>query len=239
MFLSRHIVSHRVAKIVIEYCDAFFRDIFVPSPQEPPSCRPNDMKILIDNGHGIQSKGKRSPDGKLLEYAYTRELARQIVKILQYRGYDSELLVPEDDDIPLSERVRRTNAHCQALGKSNVILISLHLNAAGDGTKWMNATGWSCYTCKGQTESDRLADYLYKAAEQILKNQVIRTDYARDGDPDWEENFYILRHSLCPAVLTENFFMDNRDDLEYIQSRAGKQAVVDTHVEGVLDYLNC
>ena len=25
------------------------------------------MKILIDNGHGIQTKGKRSPDGQLLE----------------------------------------------------------------------------------------------------------------------------------------------------------------------------
>ena len=196
------------------------------------------MKILIDNGHGIQTKGKRSPDGKFLEYAYTRDLARQVVKILKSRGYDSELLVPEDDDISLSERVRRTNVHCQALGKSNVILISIHVNAAGNGTKWMNATGWSCYTCKGQTESDRLADCLYKAAEQILKNQVIRTDYARDGDPDWEENFYILRHSLCPAVLTENFFMDSRSDLEYLQSRAGKQAVVDTHVEGIIDYLN-
>ena len=70
------------------------------------------MKILIDNGHGIQTKGKRSPDGKLLEYAYTRELARQVVKILKSRGYDSELLVPEDDDIPLSERVRRINEIC-------------------------------------------------------------------------------------------------------------------------------
>ena len=191
------------------------------------------MKILIDNGHGIQTKGKRSPDGKFLEYAYTRELARQIVKILKSRGYDSELLVPEDDDIPLSERVRRTNAHCQALGKSNVILISLHLNAAGDGTKWMNATGWSCYTCKGQTESDRLADCLYKAAEQILKNQVIRTDYARDGDPDWEENFYILRHSLCPAVLVEQFFMDNKKDLAYLISDEGKRNLIDVIVGGL------
>ena len=102
----------------------------------------------------------------------------------------------------------------------------------------MNATGWSCYTCKGQTESDRLADCLYKAAEQILKNKVIRSDYARDGDPDWEEDFYILRHSLCPAVLTENFFMDSRSDLEYLQSRVGKQAVVDTHVEGITEYLH-
>ena len=154
------------------------------------------MKILIDNGHGIQTKGKHSPDGKLLEYAYTRELARQIVTTLKARGYDSELLVPEDDDIPLSERVRRTNVHCQALGKSNVILISLHINAAG-GTKWMNATGWSCYTCKGQTESGRLTDCLYKAAEQILKNQVIRTDYARDGDADWGKKTSIYYDIPC------------------------------------------
>ena len=195
------------------------------------------MKILIDNGHGIQTKGKRSPDGTLLEYAYTRELARQIVSILKSRGYDSELMVPEDDDIPLSERVRRTNAHCQALGKSNVILISLHLNAASDGTKWMNATGWSCYTCKGQTESDRLADSLYKAAEQILENQVIRTNYARDGDADWEENFYVLRKTPCVSVLSENYFIDNKSDLEFLQSQDGKQSFIDTHIEGIIEYL--
>ena len=193
------------------------------------------MKILIDNGHGILTKGKRSPDGKLLEYAYTRDLARRIVSILKARGYDSELLVPEDDDIPLSERARRTNAHCQALGKSNVILISLHINAAGDGTKWMNATGWSCYTCKGQTESDRLADCLYKAAIKNFPGKRIRTEYS-DNDPDWEENFYILRHSLCPAVLTENFFMDNKDDAEYLQNEKCKRAITATHVEGIIKY---
>lgn len=194
------------------------------------------MKILIDNGHGIQTKGKRSPDGKLLEYAYTREITRQIVTILRSRGYDSELLVLEDDDIPLSERVRRTNAHCQVLGKSNVILISLHLNAAGDGTKWMNATGWSCYTCKGQTESDRLATCLYEAAIKNFPDRRIRKDYS-DGDPDWEENFYILRHSLCPAVLTENFFMDSLYDRDFLLNEAGKRAIVDTHVNGLTNYL--
>ena len=194
------------------------------------------MKILIDNGHGIQTKGKRSPDGKFLEYAYTREIARQVVSELKAKGYDSELLVPEDDDIPLSERVRRTNAHCQAFGKTNVILISIHVNAAGDGSKWMNATGWSAYTCKGQTQSDKLAECLYQAAIKNFPGRRIRTDYS-DNDPDWEENFYILRKSHCAAVLNENFFMDNKSDLEYLQSRAGKQAIVDTHVEGIIEYL--
>ena len=118
-------------------------------------------------------------------------------------------------------------------GHPDVILISLHLNAAGDGTKWMNATGWSCYTCKAKTESDQLADFLYKAAEQILKNQVIRTDYARDGDPYWEENFYILRHFLCPAVLVEQFFMDNKKDLAYLNSDEGKRNLINVIVSGV------
>ena len=204
------------------------------------------MKILIDNGHGIQTKGKRSPEGQLLEYAYTRELARQIVSILQSRGYDSKLLVPEDDDISLEERVRRINKICLTYEPSspaptgdlmpNVILISIHVNATGDGTKWMNATGWSCYTCKDQIESDRLADCLYKAAIKHFPDRSIRTDYF-DKDPDWEENFYILRYTLCPAVLTENFFQDSLSDVRYLRSEVGKQAIVDTHVEGITDFL--
>ena len=49
--------------------------------------------------------------------------------------------------------------------------------------------------------------------------------------------FYILRNSLCPAVLTENFFMDSHSDLEYLQSRTGKKAIIDTHVEAITEYL--
>jgi N-acetylmuramoyl-L-alanine amidase len=181
--------------------------------------------------------GKRSPDGKFLEYAYTREIATRIVADLTDRGHNAQLLVQEPEDIPLSERVRRINAHCNTLGKSNVILISIHVNAAGNGTKWLNATGWSCYTSKGQTTSDRIAECFYEAAKKNFPGRRIRTDYS-DSDPDWEENFYILRHSLCPAILTENFFMDNHSDLEYLQSRAGKQAIIDTHVEAITEYLS-
>ena len=195
------------------------------------------MLILIDNGHGLMTPGKRSPDGKFLEATYTREIARRVVADLTDRGYNAQLLVPEPEDIPLSERVRRINAHCNILGKSHVILVSIHVNAAGNGSQWLNATGWSVYTCKGQTESDRLAGILYEAAIKNFPGRRIRTDFS-DGDPDWEEGFYILRKSLCPAVLTENFFMDSRDDLEYLQSRAGKQAVVDTHVEGIIEYIS-
>ena len=194
------------------------------------------MKIFIDNGHGLMTAGKRSPDGQFREAFYNREIARRVVADLRDRGLDAELLVPADDDISLIERLRRVNAACFLLGKQNVILVSIHVNAAGNGSKWLNATGWSVYRCKEQTESDKLAECLCQAAIKNFPGRRIRTDMS-DGDMDWEEGFYILRKSLCPAVLTENFFMDSRSDLEYLQSRAGEQAVVDTHVEGIVEYL--
>ena len=99
------------------------------------------MLILIDNGHGLMTPGKRSPDGQFREAFYTREIAKRIVADLTDRGVTAQLLVPEEDSIHLSERVRRVNAACILHGKSNIILISVHVNAAGNGSKWMTATG--------------------------------------------------------------------------------------------------
>ena len=216
------------------YCK--YSKFSLPSPRNPRAVAPTTMHIILDNGHGYNTPGKRSPDGTLIEAIYSRQLVKDLALDLEKHGHPVHILVPEPEDIPLNVRVKRINAICRAEGVENTILISMHLNAAGDGSKWMSATGWSCYTCKGQTESDRLADCLYKVAEQILKNQVIRTDYARDGDSDWEENFYILRHSLCPSVLTESFFMDALD-LEFLQGQAGKQAIIDTRIEEIIEYL--
>lgn len=193
------------------------------------------MKILIDNGHGENTLGKRSPDGKLREYAYTREIAKQVVSCLKSKGFDAERIVCEEEDISLKERVKRVNDMCNSLGKDNVILISIHCNAASNG-EWTNAKGWSAYTSKGGTKSDILASYLYKVAEDFLKNRKIRTNYG-DDDPDWEENFYILKNTNCPAVLTENFFMDNKDDVSYLLSEEGKNAIIQTHINGIIEYL--
>lgn len=95
------------------------------------------MKILIDNGHGVDTPGKRSPDGKLREYAWNRLIASRVVAALTDLGHDAQLLVPEQEDISLSERCRRVNAICQALGTRNVILISIHANALAEATAGM------------------------------------------------------------------------------------------------------
>ena len=197
----------------------------------------NNIKILIDNGHGVNTPGKRSPDGRFREYAWAREIARAIVADCKDLGYDAELLVPEEYDVCLSARCYRANCWCERLGKSNVLLVSIHVNAAGKGDRWYNATGWSAYTCKGQTRSDKLADCLYKQAGLWLPGHRLRMEYS-DGDPDIESDFAILKKTACPAVLTENGFQDCEESLQFLESNEGKEAIIGLHVDGILDFIN-
>ena len=194
------------------------------------------MKILIDNGHGQSTPGKRSPDGRFLEFQFNRTIAKQIVDDLRDRGYDAELLVPEDDDIPLKDRCKRVNDIVAREGKQNVILISIHANAFGNGKEWTSPSGWSVYTSKGQTKADDLAEQLAKAAIKNLPQMKMRAEKS-DGDLDYEENFYILKHTDCPAVLTENGFYTNKEDLAILESREGRRAITDLHVEGIVEHL--
>ena len=195
------------------------------------------MKILIDNGHGSNTPGKRSPDGRFLEYKYTREIAAAVVQHLQYRGYDAQLLTPEEYDVSLRARVERVNTWCRQLGRRNVCLVSIHTNAAGNGKQWMSARGWSCYTSRGQTAGDRLATCLYQAAELYLPGHRVRRDLT-DGDPDLEENFTLLHDTLCAAALSENLFHDNAADVAFLESYTGQQAIISLHVQGIINYVS-
>lgn len=191
------------------------------------------MKVLIDNGHGIETLGKRSPDGRLREYAYTREVTDRVVKALTAAGIDAVRIVPEDADVPLSERCTRANALYTESGKQ-AILVSIHCNAAGNGSAWMSAHGWSVfvYTTASQN-SKRLATALADVAES--KGVTVRKQAA--GRNYWIQNLYICKHTRCPAVLTENFFQDNKGDVDFLLSEKGKQCVTDITVEGILNYL--
>lgn len=193
--------------------------------------------ILLDNGHGENTPGKRSPDGVFREYLYAREIAQDVRRELVKRGIDCELLVRESLDVPLSERVRRVNEYCKEYGAKNVALISIHVNAAGDGSRWMDGTGFEVWTSNGKTKSDELAQMWIEAAENNHKGMKIRTDYS-DSDGDKEAQFAVLAKTKCAAILTENGFMDNKGDVEYLLSPEGKRAVVMSHVEAMVKYVN-
>lgn len=192
------------------------------------------MIILIDNGHGIETPGKRSPDGRFKEYLWNREVAEILCDILCDDGFDARLLVPETNDVSLKTRVNRANKVWKEEG--DCILISIHANAAGDGSKWMSARGWSCYTTVGQTESDRLAERMYDSFRTEFPDASFRTERT-DGDQDYEADFYILRKTRCPAVLLENWFYDNREECAFLLRQDTKEHVAMAAFWAVRNYL--
>ena len=198
------------------------------------------MKILVEAGHGnppLTGRGsKQSPDGRIKEYVYCREIVAEVVKRLRAQGYDAENTVPEKGDISLGERCARVNAWCDRIGAKNVVFVSIHNNAAGCG-QWMSARGWEAWTSKGQTMGDKLADCLYDAAQKYLpQGTKIRTDLT-DGDRDKEGKLAVVRGTRCAACLTENLFQDNKEDVEYLLSPEGREAIIKLHVEGIKAYI--
>lgn len=192
------------------------------------------MKILIDNGHGIDTPGKSSPDGTLREWAWTREIAQMVVDELTARGYDAQRIVTEDTDIGLKERCRRVNSICDRLGKHNAILISIHCNAAGADGNWHNARGWTGWVApKSSQNSKTLARLLY--IEALRAN--LKGNRASSSSCYWVGNFAIVRDTKCPAVLTENLFMDNQDDAAFLESEAGKEIIANLHIEAIKNYI--
>ena len=193
------------------------------------------MKILIDNGHGENTQGKRSPDGVLREYAYAREIAEAVVRGLVVRGYDAERIVREASDVSLTERTRRVNDACKSVGRKNVLLVSIHCNAAGNGSAWMNARGWSAHVSdNASAASKRLALSLIRAAEEA----GLRVRKYSKRTPYWTQNLAICRDTHCPAVLTENLFQDNREDVAFLLSGEGRKTIAGLHVQGIIDYIS-
>jgi N-acetylmuramoyl-L-alanine amidase len=188
---------------------------------------------VIDNGHGgmvngqYVTAGKRSPvweDGRqLFEGVFNRKVVRRITELCIKSGIKCTNLVPEEQDISLGERVRRANV---LAAKSKCIFISVHANAGG-------GTGWEIFTTPALTKSDAIATIVFNSARKFLPTFKMRTDFS-DGDPDKESLFYIIKNTNCPAVLTENLFMDTlKPDCEFLMSDAGVETIAQLHFDAI------
>ncbi|MGM9873220.1 MAG: N-acetylmuramoyl-L-alanine amidase [Muribaculaceae bacterium] len=195
------------------------------------------MKVLIDNGHGDPpiTGGKCSPDKRLKEYYYCREIAQRVSRELSLRDVDALLLTPETTDTPLKERVRKVNAWVRKLGSKNVVLVSIHNNAAASDGKWHSASGFSVFiSSNASSDSKRLAQIFTKNATEmgLMGNRSV------PAEKYWVQSLAMTRDTMCPAVLTENLFQDNEQDVEFLMSDEGKRAIVSLHVNSIMEYIN-
>lgn len=193
-----------------------------------------NIKLLFDYGHGRKTPGKKSPDGRLEEWKYAREIGTKVVEHFRDKlRLDVEEIVTTDEDVPLADRVAKVNKIVNGT-KQQCLLCSIHVNAAGNGKSWLNGRGWSIYVANNaSTTSKNYAGAYFDAAVELgfKPRQYLPTQKY------WTAGYYILRNTKCPAVLTENFFMDNIQDVEFLLSDRGRALVENIHIVGISKYL--
>ena len=190
------------------------------------------MIVLLDNGHGGLINGNYTTPGKrkdwgaqgiIYEGEFNRAIVNGIIEQLTLLKIPYVNLAPEYWDVRLETRVRRANFY----PAHDSIYVSVHSNAGG-------GHGSEFFTSPGSTRSDAMATIFGIEFKREFPDRRLRTDYS-DGDLDKERRFYVLTKTKMPAVLTENFFMDNLEEFQSIlNTREGRQRIVDYHVKAIV-----
>lgn len=170
------------------------------------------------------------PEGPIFEGEFNRLVVEAMAFMLGDDGIDYHILCPGPEDVPLKERVRKANELYSE--HKNAIFVSIHGNAFNG-----NAKGFEVFTSKGLTRSDKIAEVFAIQVAKMFPNRIMRWDLS-DKDKDKEANFYVLKNTHMPAILTENFFFDNPEDAALMMSDYGILDIAKAHVNAILKIEN-
>ena len=162
------------------------------------------MKIMIDAGHGPETKGKRSPDGRLREFHFNSHVADEAKKQLAACGHTVIFSHLPGMDVPLHERTALANRLKVDL------FISIHANAFG--TEFNEASGIETFTFPGASAKTK------KLSSCIHQALLLSTGRKNRGQK--QRDFAVLRDTRMPAVLVECGFMTNLEELALLKSEA-------------------
>ena len=194
---------------------------------------PSKTLVILDAGHGIDTPGKRSPvwsnGTQLFEWKFNRNIVDYIIGYLEVANISYVKLIEESQDIPLKERVDRINSIFKEYkDKYKIYLVSIHGNAADNAP---TANGIEVFTSIGETKSDTIAEVFYSK----LKNLGWKMRPNRSNKGGKEENFYILKNSHCPAVLTENGFYTNEEECKKMLDFYWQKEIALAHYKAIQD----
>lgn len=183
------------------------------------------MKIAIDDGHGMETTGKRTPafsDGSVMrENEFNRAVVAYLHDELIRNGFSVVLTAPEDTDISLATRVQRANdAHAD-------YFISVHANAFGNG--WNDANGVESFV-------HALNDAKTTGLARCVQHELVRETGLRDRGVKENPTLYVLRKTTMPAVLCECGFMTNVIEAKLLKSDAYRKKCAVAICRGICSY---
>lgn len=192
------------------------------------------MKVLIDNGHGLETPGKRSLDGTFREAIWAREFAKLLEVKLIVEGITAIRITPEDCDVSLDERVLRVNKICDENPDEEILLFSIHCNAPNVGYgNWMAARGFNSFVSVNASKKSRrfaamLQAYMWQAG--------YKGNRAENPRGYCIGNLAICRDTKCPAVLAEYLYMTNDADLAMLRDSKHVNNMAEIFVKSIKYY---
>lgn len=200
--------------------------------------------IILGTAHLITTPGKCSPDGRLKEAVWSREMCDWLRPLFLEAGYQVAIDYPplepnksmkgsnwsQEQSRELRWRVDYVNALAKSYGKANCLYVSVHCNASppNDG-RWHDANGFSVFVSRQSSRMSR------EVAANIFREALGADLEGNRYYPPcfyWMADFYVLKNTACPAVLCECLFQDNKRDCEYLLSDMGKGVISRTIYKG-------
>lgn len=181
--------------------------------------------IILDPAHGEEVPGKRSPDGTHREYLWSRNIIGKLKPRLEKLGFNVYLTTTLNSEPGLTHRQQSANAIKLDTGCTK-FLLSLHNNAAGNGSDWAKASGVEIFTSKGHTQSDEFAEVIMKQLMADFPTYKFRKGANNSLVKD--ENFTVLMGYGYKAALLEWLFQDNKEDVELLKSEDINNKLVDS-----------
>ncbi|MCI9084397.1 MAG: LysM peptidoglycan-binding domain-containing protein [Bacilli bacterium] len=182
----------------------------------------NNLQVVVDAGHGGTDPGAVSSSG-VREKDLTLQIARYMYEEFQKRGVPVTLIRSTDETLSPTERVNRI---LDAYGnKSNVIVISNHINAAGSGYQGAQGAEVIYALRNNSTLANNILNALGNAGQKV------RQTYQRRLPSDTSKDYYFIHRNtgVTQPVIVEYGFIDSPEDLSRIQNnyRSYVDAVVD------------
>ena len=173
-------------------------------------------KIYLDPGHGGSDPGAVA--NGLKEKDLVLSIAKYARNYLQnnYKGVTVRMSRSTDKHLTLTQRANDANRW------GADVFVSIHINAGG-------GVGYEDYIYNGKVSSNthKLQDAIHKKVAPL---------FTRDRGQK-RANFAVVRQTKMPAVLTENGFIDNKTDANFLSKKSNLKKIGEAHAKGIAVYL--
>lgn len=175
--------------------------------------------LLMDAGHGGHDGGAEGNGLKEKDLTLAIALETERILLRDYVGIRVIQTRRTDKFLTLKQRTDMSNAYNADL------FVSVHINSAKDAT----ANGYESYISPYTSARSKLS-HIHNALANYFKSNGIRDRGLK------ELAFYVLRWTKAPAILTENLFIVNPSEANFLKNNV--ERIAEFHAIGIAKMLD-